>query len=314
MVELLVSIAVLSLLMILLLQVLDGSARVWIFAENDIETLRECRAALFTIAQDLRNARVAEDTPMVVNYPEMNADTKPDDLGTLFFFKSQPLPRPGDITPSNTDGDLAAVGYYHAYSVDEYAGDVGGGPPRSYKLYRYYTPPREAYYGWTERGTEGLEKFIQTFAPSGWNYGVADVQKYLFANPLMVRDSGDEVVARNIIDFKVQVLVPNASGDDFELRPDSDPANSSGSRLNEEFIFPTVTDKIIPSQVIITVRAAPDSITNALKTREEWGYPEEMDVDPDMDSPTESNNIRFRNILRPEIETFSLRVDLPDPE
>ncbi len=142
--EMLVSTAVLSLLVLLMFNIVEGASRGWRTTEQRVDAFREARAALFVIARDLSaivnlNARDAALPAFVHNngHPHGNesiADlpddsTAPADHGdNIFFIAAQPA----DAQPADNRSDLCAIGYFLAYTTS------GANAAGSYRLYRHF--------------------------------------------------------------------------------------------------------------------------------------------------------------------------------
>lgn len=134
--ELLVSMTILSLLLVLLLSMVDSATQLWRANENRVDAYREARAAINTIATDLTGLQAFSDpgffaTEADKDAPEVRSAGSAAHMdGRLFF-----------VTTLSTDqqesgknrSDLCTVGYFLAY---ERSSLIGGGP-RSYNLYRY---------------------------------------------------------------------------------------------------------------------------------------------------------------------------------
>lgn len=142
--EVLVSISILSLLLVLLLSMVDSATRLWRSNENRVDAYREARAAINTMAKDLGSIRPlpgtdffftdADSEPSVPNSASANHMK-----GRLFFVSALPL----EEQTAGAKSDLCTVGYFLAY---ERTGLVGGGP-KSYNLYRYLLSSNETFPG-----------------------------------------------------------------------------------------------------------------------------------------------------------------------
>lgn len=99
-IELLVAVAVLSLLVVTLFGMVDGAAVLWRDNENRVDAYREARAALQVITSDL-GALCA-----TTNAPSFSTN------GGLFFLAYLPPSAQGGANKS----DLCAVGYFHRWS------------------------------------------------------------------------------------------------------------------------------------------------------------------------------------------------------
>ncbi len=196
-VELLVSMAILSGLIVLLFSVVDSTTQVWNKSEQRVDAFREARAALFVIARDLQTMVPAPD----VSPFDGAADFKfffvnPSRTGTtdvtfsgvandtygdrLFFLTAQSA----TAQTSGAKSDVCSVGYYLDYTAPASA---VSGTPSTFKLYRYFAESDRTFSG--PSGTTGLKAYAAT-PPT--------------TTVLMQANSTtDEVLARNVVDFRV---------------------------------------------------------------------------------------------------------------
>ena len=137
----------------------------------------------------------------------------PDDHGdALFFFSKQ---NTGAQDNTGAKSDVCAIGYYPVYDNDNLSLQ---GIHKSYRLLRYFKSSDET---WSLPGAShptGLNFFLASLTTGAPDYTL------LFA-PALGSAEGDEVIARNIINFKVvpldrdyQPLGPT-SGNRFNTRP-----------------------------------------------------------------------------------------------
>lgn len=125
--ELLVSMAVLSLLVLLLIAMTEGASRLWRDGERKREAACEARAALGAITADLHSAVLTGDSSTLLVTPAEPGK----EGGGLFFLVSHPRERRDDGAAGNK-GDLCAAGYFVAADPD------GSGVEH---LYRFHAPP-----------------------------------------------------------------------------------------------------------------------------------------------------------------------------
>ncbi len=128
--ELLVAMAVLSLLVVVLMGMVDSATKLWRANENRVESYREARAALNLIAGDLKVALSSKNT----NYfstniaSEFGASTTD---GAIFFLAA--LPQSSQDQGSSL-GDVCQVGYYLKYGKS----GLGSAQQNTYGLYRFF--------------------------------------------------------------------------------------------------------------------------------------------------------------------------------
>lgn len=191
-VELLVSMAILSTLMVILFSFFDQATKAWQSSEKKIDAFREARAAFFYLKRDLQGMVVDSNIPWFY-YDDpttagIQSNTSPNAYGdSLFFISTQAS---GAQEAGKDTSSLCAVGYYLAYTPDP--GHMGGGRS-SYKLYRYFRSSDDA---WNDTANnKGLFPFLQSVTASTPN-----------TNLLLPPIINDEVIARYIINFFVTPL------------------------------------------------------------------------------------------------------------
>ena len=129
-IELMVAMAVLSLLVVVLLGVVDSATQLWKANENRVESYREARAALNLIASDLKVALSSTNTNYFTTNigPEFGASATD---GSLFFLAALPTSAQDE---GSSLGDLCQVGYFLKYGKS----DLETARQDSFGLYRYF--------------------------------------------------------------------------------------------------------------------------------------------------------------------------------
>ncbi|MDZ4788285.1 MAG: prepilin-type N-terminal cleavage/methylation domain-containing protein [Blastochloris sp.] len=202
-VELLVSTAILTTLMVLLFGFFEQATRAWQNSEKKVDAFREARAALYFLKRDLEALYVDNEVPYFVCADPSNtvpvaysgASRPPSEHGNaLFFISKQPF---DSQEASKAKSDLCAIGYYLVFDRDPAA---IGTTRSSYRLLRYFKSSDET---WNNSSTPGfgLWPFFKSITTPG---GAPDFSK-LFPTA-EGRTTGDEVIARNVINFKVRAL------------------------------------------------------------------------------------------------------------
>jgi prepilin-type N-terminal cleavage/methylation domain-containing protein len=195
--ELLVALAVLSLLIVMLMSMVDNGAKLWRENENRVEAYREARAALGMIERDLRNAIAMNDT----NFIRINAEAFPKLLETdvqkntnggsaIFFLAAQPAAAQDSAA---NKGDICEVGYFVGYGNSS-AGPVVSGGGKSMNLYRYF------------RSSDG------TFS------NLTNSSSSLFTN-VTITGAESDLLARNIKSFRLIPYHLDAAGDCVPYNP-----------------------------------------------------------------------------------------------
>ncbi|MEO0454117.1 MAG: prepilin-type N-terminal cleavage/methylation domain-containing protein [Verrucomicrobiota bacterium] len=201
-VELLVTMGVLSILMLLLFSFFDQAAKGWNRSEQKIDAYREVRAAFHYLRRDLQSMVVSESLPWVylqnpVNEtsPELEAaiggDPSDAAQGQAIFFLAA---MSSEAQLGQGSSDLCSVGYYLSWGPDwDSAQSPGFAPSQSYKLHRYFKHSDET---WLSSGI-GLQPFLTDFDPAN----------FISGSPLFIRPTGglngDEVIARNVVNFEI---------------------------------------------------------------------------------------------------------------
>ena len=170
--EILVAVSVLSILLVVLLNIVQGATSLWRTSENKIEAYREPRAALQVMSSDLKNI-----------LPTTNADffrinlTNTPNLG---FLATLPL----SSQNTNSFSDVCTVGYFLKY--DDKSPVAGTSGRQSYNLYRYFVESNETFTNLTTNSTTALTRSFDT--------------------------NHFEILARNILGFNATYFVTNSSG------------------------------------------------------------------------------------------------------
>jgi len=204
-VEMVVTIAILSILFLIMIGILDQSSRAWNQAEQDVDAFREGRAAQFVIDRDLENLTQPGNEPFFFlnrqnEEIQIGASLPPEAHGdSLFFTTLLPL----NAQHAGNTSNLCVVGFYLAYTPDA----SNPGANRSYKLYRHLTSSDAAY------------SALKDFYAAGTTPVVSVIPRTVSGT------IGDEVLARNIINFEVTPYRRNGSTGELEAVTDPwDPA------------------------------------------------------------------------------------------
>ena len=174
--ELLVAIAVLCILLVILLNIVQGASNLWRTSENKVEAYREGRAALQVISSDLRHALASTNT----NFFRRDISSYPNSTNVAFLAT---LPLSSQET--NSLSDICTVGYFLAYDNKSPVSGITG--RQSYNLYRYFVESNE------------------TFAKLSDSSGPADVLDFDPSRP-------PEILARNVVGFKATYFITNGPG------------------------------------------------------------------------------------------------------
>ncbi len=170
--ELLVAVSVLSILLVILLNIVQGATNLWRTSENKVEAYREARAALQVMSSDLRNILPS------TNFAFFRTDlTNTPNIG---FLTTLPLSSQNTTSLS----DVCTVGYFLKY--DDKSPVAGTSGRQSYNLYRYFVESNETFANLTANSTTPLTTSFDT--------------------------NHCEILARNVVSFNATCLITNSTG------------------------------------------------------------------------------------------------------
>lgn len=135
-----VAMAVMSILLVLLLNMVDSGTKLWRVNENRVDSYREARAALGIISRDLQNALAATNNPdqfllnaaAFTNLAAVGNLVSDTNQGAAVFFLSA-LPSKAQDASSNRS-DVCQVGYFMAFGKSSSASNS---PVNTMNIYRY---------------------------------------------------------------------------------------------------------------------------------------------------------------------------------
>ena len=138
--ELMVAMAVMSILLVLLLNMVDSGARLWRVNENRVDSYREARAALGIMSRDLQNALAATNTAgqfllnatAFTNLAAAGNLVSATNPGAALFFLAA-LPAKAQDAASNKS-DVCQIGYFMAFGKSSSASNS---PVNTMNIYRY---------------------------------------------------------------------------------------------------------------------------------------------------------------------------------
>lgn len=146
--ELLIAVALVSLLSLMLFSILDATSKLWKDNEARVDSYREARAALNFIARELSSAHVTDIpgqttfalNPDTTTVTQTNIAADPEWASRLFLLATLPADAQD---PAANRSDLCAVGYFLAFTRDATAFNPnresgGDAASSSYKLFRYF--------------------------------------------------------------------------------------------------------------------------------------------------------------------------------
>lgn len=173
--EVLLSMVILSLIIVILAGMGDGASRLWRDRASKREAAGEAAAGLQMIGEDLRSA-VITTNPSTLVIPKQQGESHPGGPENGFFFISQ---EPDALRDPNSEGGLCAVGYFVV--PDSKKGPVGN-------LYRFRVSGKKATAAFSHDQLTQL-------------YAMASID-----NP------ATELIARNILSMEVKPAPQGAHG------------------------------------------------------------------------------------------------------
>jgi prepilin-type N-terminal cleavage/methylation domain-containing protein len=178
--EILVAVAVLSVLLVILLNIVQSATGLWRQSENRAEAYRESRAALQLMAANLKNSLATTNTDFFRT--NLISSTNTNGLPSIGFLATQPLAsqEPGNL------GDVCAVGFFADYGDKSPIAKENG--RQSMNLYRYFLGSNATFSALTNNG-------------SG-----------LFPGSFEADSASTEILARNVVRCEFRFYSTNASG------------------------------------------------------------------------------------------------------
>lgn len=136
MIELLVAMAVLSLLVVLLFGLVDSATKLWRDNENRVDAFREARSALAVITSDLSSLSASANPNFFSLFPVGNAASDADTNGLYFLTLLPPTAQ-----AAGNKSDLCAVGYFRRWTFqNDGFGQTNAADPtrKGYHLFRSF--------------------------------------------------------------------------------------------------------------------------------------------------------------------------------
>ncbi len=239
--ELLVAMTILSMLVLILFSIFNQTTMAWQASEKQIDAFREARAALFMLRRDLSGMVLSAKAPLAFNQAGATVTAPADtDIGDNIFFLSA---QPGGAQESSNKGALCAVGYYVAWSVNDFnaAGSpyASKGSIRSFNLFRYFRGGGTA--------CANLKAYLDPATHDPANPGLGLQALY---SGVLATASGDDVVARNVTRLGLKLFRRDSAGVLNEVAP---------GVVTEEVSFLEVTLKTVNNDTAARLGATPGS-------------------------------------------------------
>jgi prepilin-type N-terminal cleavage/methylation domain-containing protein len=182
--EIMVSMAILAILIVILSTMVDSSAKLWRQSENRVDSFREARAALNLIASDMQSiAFPKESNPKQPRFFALNSGaelpgsaSQSPEASSLFFLSALPT---SEQQADENKSDLCTIGYFLAYDSPTL-----NQKDKSLNLYRFF------------RSSDKTDVVLRGQDPIAANFTTGP--------------SGEEVLARNIVGFKIRGYIVDA--------------------------------------------------------------------------------------------------------
>ncbi len=274
-IEIMVSMSILVVLIVILMSMVDGATKLWRHTENRVDSYREARAAINTVAADINSILISTN----VNFFSLDrtdnlpsSARKPPAAGNIFFLSAQPkesqnMSAAAGSQKSPNASDFCLVGYFLAYDKVS-----TGSPSPSLNLYRYFLSSGETF--------DSILK----------GNLLSDT---LSTSPSASAPTGAEVLARNVTSFKVEAL---------SLVP-ADPADPNSPVSLKKF----VQDKNYPLPDIIEIEmtALNNESVKRFNSESDWS---------DTNSATYKQNARtFKTTVHLRAEAVTNVTPTPTP-
>lgn len=134
--ELLVSITLLTVLVVMLMSMVDNATKLWRANENRVESYREARAALNLMVTDLRSIYAGTNTNWFQTNASADFAAVPED-GQIFFITALPA----SAQDTNSRSDLCEVGYFLRYGRSS----LSTARENTLSLYRYFRESNQTF-------------------------------------------------------------------------------------------------------------------------------------------------------------------------
>lgn len=186
---------ILTVLLLILLSMVDGTTRLWRDSERKVDSYREARAALNLISFDLASLHATSDPMFFEAATDESAikalvsNAADADIGSALFFLT--VVPPSEQDPAGKASDVCAVGYFLAFGrTSQSSSDKA-----SYNLYRYFISSNETF-----KNVQACLKGSQPnpFFDGGSGRATAYIKEI-------------EIVARNVTQFIVNVYTVSSS-------------------------------------------------------------------------------------------------------
>lgn len=178
--EILVAVAVLSVLLVILLNIVQSATGLWRQSENRAEAYRESRAALQLMAANLKNNLASTNTNFFRT--DLVSSANANEIPSVAFLATQSLAG----QPQGNVGDVCAIGFFVGYGDRSPIAKEKGRQGRN--LYRYFLGSNGTFSALTNNG-------------SG-----------LFPDSLEAGAANTEILARNVVSCQFRFYSTNTSG------------------------------------------------------------------------------------------------------
>ncbi|GAB4171438.1 MAG: hypothetical protein Fur0032_10640 [Terrimicrobiaceae bacterium] len=228
--ELLVAMAVLSILVVMMLGLVSSATALWRQSENRADAYREARAAMGIISRDLTSALVGVTNTNFFIYgneaggmlQQGGSPVFDSDRQALFFLGAFPM----SAQETGSKSDVCQVGYFVAFDRTAISTNLAGSRP-TMNLYRYFLSSNETF-----------QRLSNTNLTT------------VFTNNLFPLNDKVELLARNVREFRVTPLIV-----------------TNGTYSTN---FTPATNRPLPDAVEISVTAVNQEAAKRFPSREDW--------------------------------------------
>jgi len=134
--ELLVSITLLTILVVMLMSMVDNATKLWRTNESRVESYREARAALNLMVSDLKMIYASTNANLFKTNAAAAFDAVPEE-GQIFFLAALPA----SAQDTNSRSDLCEVGYFLRYGRSS----LSTARENTLSLYRYFRESNQTF-------------------------------------------------------------------------------------------------------------------------------------------------------------------------
>lgn len=235
MLELLVAMAVFSVLVVLLMSMVDTATKLWRSNENRVDSYREARAVVSIVARDLQSA-LASTNMAYFRLDDAtlrpNGSSSGSNASQVFFLSALPGSAQWSSTAGANKSALCQVGYFLGFGKSSASSNSS---VNTMNLYRYFLPSDATYQRLTNAPTQ------------------------VFPNTLNLIDANVELLARNIVAFQINAYNYSST------------TNTNTGTVTQQMVsYVPSNDRPLPDLVEVTIRAVNQDTSARLTNAASW--------------------------------------------